>query len=117
MTLKPAPRAWLRLLPSLSFVLLSACATNPALERSREAFADGDRMTAFARLKEETAKEPRNHELRAYYLRQRDLLTAERLAAADRARAAGRTEEAGQLYAETLQIDPDHPRARAGADA
>lgn len=103
------------LLPAL-FATLSACASNPALERSREAFASGDRMAAFVALKDEVAKDPRNHELRAYYLRQRELLTTERLAAADRARAAGRAEEAGRLYAEALQIDPDHPRARIGAD-
>lgn len=113
MTLKP--RTSRLLLPGL-FVLLSACATNPALERSREAFASGDRLAAFLVLKDDIAKEPRNHELRAYYLRQRELLTTERLAAADRARAAGRADEAGRLYAEALQIDPDHPRARIGAD-
>lgn len=105
-----------RMLPAACVVLLCACATNPALERSRQAFADGDRMTAFAMLKQEADKEPRNHELRAYYLRQREMLTAERLAAADRARAAGRLEEAERLYDETLQIDPEHPRARSGAD-
>ncbi|ATE60491.1 secretin N-terminal domain-containing protein [Thauera sinica] len=100
---------------SVSLLVLSACATNPALERSRAAFADGDRTAAFILLKGEVAKDPGNHELRAYYLRQRELLASERLAAADRARAAGRTEEAARLYAEVLQIDSESPRARIGA--
>ncbi|QDF97445.1 general secretion pathway protein GspD [Azoarcus sp. DD4] len=103
------------LLPCL-FVVLSACVTNPALERSREAFAGGDRFTALMSLKEEVARDPRNHELRAYYVRQRELLTTERLIAAERARTAGRSDEAERLYAEALQIEPDHPRARIGAD-
>lgn len=116
----PSPRSFpllRRLLSASSITLLCACAANPALERNRQAFADGDRMTAFATLKQDAEKDPRNLGLRAYYLRQRELLAAERLAAADRARAAGRMEEAEQLYGEALRIDPEHPRARIAADA
>lgn len=97
-------------------VLLSACVTNPALEQSREAFVvGGDRMAAFSGLKAASLKDPGNRELRAYFLRQRELLTADRLAAAERARAEGRLDEAAAHYAEALQVDAEHPRARAGA--
>ena len=60
---------------------------------------------------------PNDPELRAYYIRQRELLTSERLADAERARAAGRLDEAARGYRETQEIDPDHPRARAGLEA
>lgn len=111
-----AHRRKIRLLLPCLIAALGACATNPALERSREAFASGDRMAALMSLKDEVGRDPRNHELRAYYLRQRELLGSEKLAAAERARLAGHAEEAERLYADALRIDPDHPRARVGAD-
>lgn len=98
--------------------LLAACSTTKdPVERSRAEFATGDRTQAFARLRQAVREQPNDPELRAYYVRQRELLTAERLADAERARAAGRLDEAARRYREAQEIDPDHPRARAGLEA
>lgn len=97
---------------------LSACSTTKdPIERSRAEFSGGDRTQAFARLRQAVRDMPNDPELRAYYIRQRELLTAERLADAERARAAGRLDEAARRYREAQEIDPDHPRARAGLEA
>lgn len=114
MTTSPRLRS---LLSSLLFLLLSACVSNPALERSRDAFASGDKLVALRNLKDDVARDSSNHELRAYYMRQRELMTTERLVAAERARNAGRLDEAERLYAEAQQVDPEHPRVRLGAEA
>jgi len=104
------------LLVPAACLLLAACASNSALERSREAFASGDRLMALQGLKSEVANDPGNPALRAYLLRQTELLTAERLFSADSARAAGRLDEAERHYAEVLQIDAQNPKARLGLE-
>lgn len=105
----------LLLLPAVC-LLLGACVTQSALERSREAFSTSDPLQALQGLKAEVASDPGNQALRAYLIRQSELLTTERLALADRARLAGRLPEAEKLYAEAMEIDPQNPRARAGLD-
>jgi len=97
---------------------LSACSTTKdPVERSRAEFSGGDRTEAFIRLRQAVRDTPDNPALRAYYLRQRELLTAEHLADAERARAAGRLDEAARRYRKAQEIDPEHPRARAGLEA
>ena len=73
---------------------LLACTANPALEESRQAFASGNTEAALRSLRDKVAADPRNLELRSYYLRQRDMLVVRQLAVAEQARAAGRYEEA-----------------------
>lgn len=104
-----------RLLLCASVITLTACVSNPSLQQSREAFASGDRTQAFADLKTRVEAEPRNQELRAYYLRQRERLVSESLIAAEQARAQGHAEEAERHYAAALAIDPNHPQAKGGA--
>jgi general secretion pathway protein D len=109
-------RLTLRPLALLVALALSGCAGNPLVEKSREEFTAGDRRVALRNLEQSVREHPRNAELKSYYYRQRDLLVGEDLAAAERARAAGRPEEAARLYAEALQFDPQNPRARAGLE-
>ncbi|MBK6653843.1 secretin N-terminal domain-containing protein [Zoogloea sp.] len=96
---------------------LLACTANPALEESRQAFASGNTEAALRSLRDKVAADPRNLELRSYYLRQRDMLVVRQLAVAEQARAAGRYEEAEAALAMARQFDPLHPRVRAGLDA
>ncbi|MDD3352657.1 secretin N-terminal domain-containing protein [Zoogloea sp.] len=103
-----------RLLLSLCFLLLAACAANPALEESRKAFANGAAEAALRDLQARVEADPRNLELRSYWLRQRDGLTLRQLALADQARSAGRFDEAEAALTLARQFDPRHPRVVAG---
>ncbi|QDF95505.1 general secretion pathway protein GspD [Azoarcus sp. DD4] len=107
-------RTWV---PLLLAVALSACATNSSLEQSRADFARGDRLTALLALEDAVKREPRNIELRSYYLRQRELVTAEQLALAEQARERGEYDLAEKRYHALRRVDPGDARVRAGLDA
>lgn len=114
---RPLPRPpLLRPISLLVALALAGCGGNLLLEKSREEFTTGDRRAAYKHLEQSVRDNPRNAELKSYYYRQRDQLVAEDLAAAERARGAGRREEAARLYASALEFDPQNPRARAGLD-
>jgi len=102
------------LLPLALAGVLSACATNAALDRSRAEFISGDPLAALTTLEQRVREEPRNLELRAFYLRQRERLASEYLAAAEHARNLGEFDRAEQLYRRVQGIDASHPRAAAG---
>lgn len=95
-------------------LLLAACATNPALQESRQLVAQGQHDAALARMEQALREDPDNRELRAYYLRQRDLVVAQTLAQADSARTAGQRSEAETAYQRVLKLDGNNGRARAG---
>lgn len=104
--------------PLLLAAALSACATtNPALEQSQADFARSDPLAAYIALEDAVRRDPANLELRAWWLRQRELLGADYLAAAEQARLRGQFEEAERLYRDVQRVHPTHPRARAGLDA
>lgn len=114
--------ATLRRLPVLLFLfmvllMLAACAANPALEESRKAFASGNTELALRELQGKVAADPRNLALRAYYLRQREVLTLRYLALAEQARATGRFDEAERNLVIARQYDPNHPRVLVGQEA
>ena len=67
---------------------LAACTANPALEESRQAFASGNAEAALRSLRDKVVADPRNLELRSYYLRQRDMLVVRQLALAQPLRQA-----------------------------
>ncbi|TVO60459.1 secretin N-terminal domain-containing protein [Denitromonas ohlonensis] len=101
----------------LSFVLLAGCASNPAMEQARTDLATGDEVAALGRLAAEVSAKPENRELRAFYLRQRERVILQRLAAAERANRAGQTGEAARLYEDIERFAPGDPRAEAGQRA
>ena len=118
MTALPKPSRFPRPRP-LAFVValaMAGCASNQIMEQAQQEFATGDRRTALQHLEQMVRENPRNAELKGYYYRQRDILVVEDLAAAEKARADGRPEDAARLYAEILHFDPQNARARAGMD-
>lgn len=103
-----------RLLILSAALLLAGCASNPAIDQARTELAGGDEIGALSRLEASVAAAPQNRELRAFYLRQRERVTLQRLAAAERAAQAGQVAEAERLYDEVLAFSPQDPRATAG---
>ena len=70
MTDRPFLR-WLRSLAALALIAaLAACAGNKALEESRQTFATRSPEVALLELQEKVAADPRNLELRSYFMRQ-----------------------------------------------
>ncbi|MBS0544771.1 MAG: general secretion pathway protein GspD [Proteobacteria bacterium] len=115
--MNPLNRPLRRLLPLALAGLLAACATNTALDRSRAEFISGDPLAALTALEQRVRDDPRNLELRAFYLRQRERLASEYLAAAEHARTLGEFDRAEQLYRRAQGIDPTHPRVVAGIES
>ncbi len=115
MTLRP--KCLYCLLPLVLCGLLSACMTNSVLDSSRIEFADGDPATNLPALEQRVRQEPRNLELRAYYLRQRERLTGNYLAAAEQALAMGDFDRAEQYFRKVQEIDAWHSRAAAGIES
>lgn len=96
---------------------LGACATNSGLDRSRLEFPDGDPVVALSTLEQRVRQEPRNRELRAYYLRQRERVVAEYLLSADQARAREDFDQAEQSFRQALSVDANDPRAMVGLES
>lgn len=95
--------------------LLAACTTSPLLEPSAPEAGD-DPLRTLATLEQAVANDPRNAGLRARYLRHKERLATESLAAAERARAYGEFDRADRLYRDVLAIDASNARAHAGLD-
>ena len=100
-----------------ALLLVVGCAANPALEESRKAFATGHPEAALRSLQDKVSADPKNLELRAYFLRQRDTLILRQVLAADQARIAGRFDEAERALAVARPFDPRNPRVIAAAEA
>jgi len=93
--------------------LLAGCAT--PLPQATAGVAT-EPVAELRRLGDALAVDPRNADLRARYLAQRDALAAGWLGEAERARAFARFEQAERLYREALSVDPGNARARSGLD-
>lgn len=109
---------WRRLahlaLPLLLAGMVSACVTNPVLDKARQQIADGDHEGGLATLQVGMKAEPQDQELRASYHREKDRFLARLLMAADSARLAGRWGEAAAGYERVLRLDPANVRAATG---
>jgi general secretion pathway protein D len=99
---------------ALALVTLAACVRSPVLDEVKRDLAAGDAAAALARLDEAVRADPDNRELRAYYLRQRDLLVARETAAAQQALALGQYAQARAAFEAALRFDPENARALAG---
>ncbi len=97
---------------------LAACATtDPSYVEGRRLVATGQTEEGLALLEKAARDNPRQHELRMEYLRQREIAVARLIQQADSARVSGKLAEAEAAYIQALRVDPDSSRARAGYEA
>jgi general secretion pathway protein D len=97
-------------------ILIGACAT-ASKEEFRQARIEveaGNEEVGLARLEEELKKNPKDTELRNYYLRHKQVAVERYLALGDNARSAGAYDRAEQAYTRALKFDAENPRAQAG---
>jgi len=112
--MRPIPNPLSSLLAGLLVsLLLAACAGPSVIKESRRLSAAGQPEAALEALSRATREQPYDDELRAVYFRTREVVVGNALAAADRARAAGRLEEAEAQARKALRADPEQPRANA----
>lgn len=97
-------------------VLLGACTGNPVVNESRKLDLAGQGDAALATLEAALKEKPSDRELRAAWIRQRDIMVTEKVRAADARLVAGAYDDAQRLLNDALKLDPGHPRARAGLD-
>jgi len=98
-------------------LILAGCASGSSYEEGRKMIEAGQVEEGLAQVAEAVRLAPADAQVRAYYVRQRDLAVFRALAVADSARAAGRYDEAARAYARVLAIDAGNARARAGQDS
>ncbi|HSV35145.1 MAG TPA: secretin N-terminal domain-containing protein [Ramlibacter sp.] len=94
-------------------LLLAACASPSVVKESHRLSAAGQPEAALETLSRAMREQPYDGELRAVYFRTREIVVANALAAAERAHAAGRLEEAETQARKALQADPEQGRASA----
>jgi general secretion pathway protein D len=94
-------------------LLLAACAGPSAVKEGHRLSAAGQPEAALETLARAMREQPYDEELRAVYFRTREVVVGNALAAADRARAAGRLDEAEMQARKALRADPEQPRANA----
>jgi len=104
----------IRLLCLAAVLGLTGCASQRAIESARDDFGQGDEVAALSRLAHKVDATPSDRELRTFYLHQRERLTLQRLAGAERMARAGQPAEAKRLYEEILSFSPNELRARQG---
>ena len=95
-------------------VLLSACASNSAIQDSKDLQAQGHLEESVQLLDNARQQAPDDLELRAQYFRQRDLLSAQLLGQADTLRAERHLDAARAMYERVRKIDVNNPRVREG---
>ena len=98
---------------------IAGCATHDSFRDSRALIESGNEEEGLARVEQLVKENPRDVELRNYYLRHRDLAAQRALALGEQARAAGAFERAGEAYRRALRFDAGNARAQqalAGLD-
>jgi len=108
------PRAALALLVAL---VLAGCAANQVFIEGRELVETGDAVGGLALIEEALEAEPRNQEMRNYYLRHRAVAMHRFFTSAQNALHAGALDDAEAAYRRVLQIDPGNARALGGLQA
>jgi general secretion pathway protein D len=98
-------------------LVLGGCATNRVFIEGRELIETGDVVGGLARIEEALQGDPRNQEIRNYYLRHRAVAVHRYFTIAQNARHAGALDEAEAAYRGVLQVDPGNARALDGLQA
>lgn len=96
-------------------LFVTGCATtDPAFTEGKRLLAEGKIDEGLGTLGKLAEKEPKNVEYRAYYFRQREMITRQQLMQADAMRGMGHFDEAAGIYKHVLQLDAENQRANAG---
>jgi general secretion pathway protein D len=98
-------------------LLGAACATDPNFTEGKRLLSDGKTDVALPLLERAARDNPRDPEMRAFWIRERDSAVSRVLARGDSARAQNQLSEAREAYREAQKVDPENPRAKAGLDA
>src|SRR5579859_5634113 len=106
-----------RILACVLFLLVSACATDTALNEGRRLIDQGSMDQGIRRLEAGYKAHPNSPELRSYYLRYRDLYVDQLDYEGDRSRLIGRYEQALAAYERALAFNPQNTRAQTGVNA
>jgi len=93
---------------------LPGCASTNPLQEGEKAIAEGKPREGLAALQQAMQAKPGDLQLRAAYLRQRDLRIGQLLAQAETELKADQLEAAQALYREVLGLHPENPRASEG---
>jgi general secretion pathway protein D len=103
-----------RILISVFFLLLAACAGNPAFHEGRELAAEGQDEPALKKYRTAVAEDPGNREYQAAYVRLRERLIDRWLEQAQAAQRNDQDANAERLYRRILEEDPANARALTG---
>jgi general secretion pathway protein D len=95
-------------------LVLLGCAANDTMHEGQQMIQAGNTAEGMARLEEAYRKNPNDGEIRAAYLRARQLWAERQIATAENARGAGAFDQADVAYNEVLRYEPENARAKAG---
>jgi general secretion pathway protein D len=87
------------------------------VEDGKRLIAQGQTEDGLTLLEKASREDPRNPEIRAQWMRERELALIRLLEAAERERALGNLKEAEAAYARILRMDANQVRAKAGMSA
>ena len=98
-------------------ILIAGCATYDNFRESRELIESGHEAEGLAQLEKLVQENPKDVELRNYYVSRREVALQRQLALGGQARAAGAFDRAAAAYRQALEYDPENARAKQGLAA
>lgn len=106
-----------RILCVVALLLNAACATDPNFAEGKRLLDSGRADLALPLFEKATRDNPRDAQIRAVWVRERDSLIAKLIANGETARAQNNLGEAHAAYRDAQLADPGNVRAKAGLDA
>ena len=97
-------------------VFIAGCGGSESLQKGQDLIASGNEEQGLIRLEEAVRANPKDTELRNYYLRNRAVAVQRYLQTGDNARASGAIDAAEVAYQRAQRLDPDNTNAQAGLD-
>jgi general secretion pathway protein D len=105
-----------KLIVSLTLIMAAACGSQETLKDGQSLIESGNEEEGLARIEAAVNANPRDVELKNYYLRHRAIAVQRFLQHGDNARAAGVFDQAEAGYQKALRFDPENQRAKAGLE-
>ena len=101
----------------VTVLFLAACATHDKFRENRELIESGSIEEGLTRLEQQVKDNPKDEELRNYYLRQRAVAVQNWLRTGDNALGSGQFDGADESYRRALRFDENNARAYQGIQA